>query len=162
MVDISIDSTKGGENANSYISVEDADYWFATRFGYMEWFDIDEIDKKRLLMEATRNIDSIRCLYSKNDDDQALQYPVSNTSGDGEGDGFEEAQNACCYQAWHIYQNSDAMNEAYRDRLIGMSSKSYGSSSFTFSGFNQLSKYAKDVYRELSPFIDLSIKLVRA
>ncbi len=158
--DITLDATESGADSNSYISLDDADTWFSIRYGYDDWFSIDTFDKKRLLTQATREIDTLRCLYSSYDTDQALQYPISNDSS--ESAAFDCAQNACCYQAWHIYKNTDSINEAKRDRLSGLKNKHYGSSSFQFAGLNQLDKIASEVYRELSDYLNLTITLSRA
>ena len=59
-----IDSTKGGINANSCASVDDAADYLGTRYDARGWADLGEDDKERLLITATRMIDRLAVPYA--------------------------------------------------------------------------------------------------
>lgn len=77
---MALDATVGGVNANSYISVADADAYFELSAGSASWLAIlDVANKEALLIEATRLLD----LYfvwngEKTSSEQALGWPRKN------------------------------------------------------------------------------------
>lgn len=71
-----LDATVGGANANSYLTVVEADAYFSTRYKVTAWGQVASSVKEALLIEATRLLDSLVDwkgeLYNSS---QALRWP---------------------------------------------------------------------------------------
>ena len=72
---ITFDATLGGASANSYISVETADDYFAMRVHADNWDAASTATKQKVLMDATRRLDRIEYTGEKTADTQALEWP---------------------------------------------------------------------------------------
>jgi len=72
---VTFDSMCGGASANSYISVEDADDYFAMRVHADGWSKAPTEEKQKALMDATRRLDRIQYMGEKNSMTQALEWP---------------------------------------------------------------------------------------
>jgi len=72
---VTFDSTSGATSANSYISVEDADNYFAKRMHTDNWDAASDVNKQKALMDATRRLDRIEYTGEKTNNDQALEWP---------------------------------------------------------------------------------------
>ena len=93
---------------NSYISVADADAYFATRLNSSAWINADTATKEAALIQATRTLDA---LYdwdgSLADDNQSLGWPRSDAY-DCEGRTIDSdiipecVANATCEEALHL------------------------------------------------------------
>ncbi len=68
-------ATVGASDANSYLSVEDADTEFDSRLGVAAWSNASEDDKARALLTATRQIDSNRLAGWRVTSTQRLEFP---------------------------------------------------------------------------------------
>lgn len=71
-----IDATIGGAHANSYVTFEFAESYFAARFGADAWTALSAGDKEKALLQSCREIDrnrffGFRCATPS----QALQFP---------------------------------------------------------------------------------------
>lgn len=63
-------------DAESYISVDDADTYVSNWYGTLsDWDDLDTAGKERALRTGTRYIDSHDFLGYREDDDQSLAWP---------------------------------------------------------------------------------------
>lgn len=72
------DSSIGGANSNSYVSVEDADDYFETSIGKPNWSSLSVTDKQKCLIESTRLLDTlIKWKGFIKSDQQALMWPRS-------------------------------------------------------------------------------------
>jgi len=154
-----IDATKGGVNANSYLDVNTADILADGDYLIFDtWSAIDEITKARLLITATKQIDGLSIKYKKANDSQALQFPVYiDNSND---DGFESAQLACLYQAVFIYENAETLRELEADAIKGVVFKSIGSASEQYK--RAMPNYIPtNVLKILSKYINLGVELRR-
>ena len=58
----------------SYATVQDADDYFNAKFG-SEWSGIDQDDKKKLLISATREMEKLCYQGHKVDEEQPLKFP---------------------------------------------------------------------------------------
>mgnify|MGYP003590976210 CR=1 FL=1 len=82
---MALDATLGGASANSYVTVAEADAYFATSFGRTPWGSASAANKEIVLIESTRLLDLLVSWkgYVKSDT-QALRWPrtyVPNING---------------------------------------------------------------------------------
>ena len=82
---MALDATLGGASANSYVTVAEADAYFATSFGRTAWGIASAANKEIVLIESTRLLDLLVSWkgYVKSDT-QALRWPrtyVPNIDG---------------------------------------------------------------------------------
>ena len=73
---MALDATIGGASANSYVTVAEADAYFATSFGRTAWGSALPANKEIVLIESTRLLDLLVSWkgYVKSDT-QALRWP---------------------------------------------------------------------------------------
>ena len=74
----SIDATISGANANSFVTLDEANNYFATVPNSSTWDDKTVDQKKRALISATRWIDSFVFFGDRCDQNQALKFPRNN------------------------------------------------------------------------------------
>ena len=82
-----LDTTVGGPRSNSYLTVEEADEYHATRLHNSGWASADAADKEKALIWATRMLDNgVRFVGRRYGlyQEQALQWP-RNSATDREG-----------------------------------------------------------------------------
>ncbi len=60
---------------NSYISLEDANNYFNTRLNNLTWENVNDTEKKKALITATRHIDYNNFIGRKVNPDQPLEFP---------------------------------------------------------------------------------------
>ena len=74
---LTLTATIGGEDSNSYVTVEEADAELAYRFDSKAWFDVNTTDDDKIiaLFMACRKIDSKQFIGVRYDEAQALQFP---------------------------------------------------------------------------------------
>jgi len=77
-VTASIDATISGANANSFVTLDEANNYFATVPDSSTWDDKTVDQKKRALISATRWIDSFVYFGDRCDQGQALKFPRNN------------------------------------------------------------------------------------
>lgn len=98
------DSTPGSTTQNSYVSVADADAYFAYHDDAASWPSVNG-DKEKALVSATRELDALSFRGRRVTDTQALEFPryeVSRRSGLSFYDSTEipvELKNAVCERA---------------------------------------------------------------
>ena len=78
-----INATIKGENANSYVTLAEANSYFETVPDSTTWDDKTVDQKNRSLIAATRWIDSFVYYGDRCDDGQALKFPRNNYQVDG-------------------------------------------------------------------------------
>ena len=78
-----INATIKGENANSYVTLTEANSYFETVPDSTTWDDKTVDQKNRALIAATRWIDSFVYYGNRCDDGQALKFPRNNYQVDG-------------------------------------------------------------------------------
>ncbi|HEX8087662.1 MAG TPA: DnaT-like ssDNA-binding protein [Blastocatellia bacterium] len=72
---MALDATAGGANSNSYLSVADADSYVAERVGDTSAWDVDDAEKEKALISATRRLDQQDFKGCKTTREQALEWP---------------------------------------------------------------------------------------
>ena len=70
-----IDATLKGENANSYVTLAEANTYFQTVPSSTTWDDKTDDQKNRALISATRWIDTLNFYGDRCDNGQALSWP---------------------------------------------------------------------------------------
>ena len=78
-----INATVKGENANSYVTLAEANDYFDTSPDSSTWTNKTDDQKKRALISATRWIDTLVFYGDRCDDSQALKFPRNNYQVDG-------------------------------------------------------------------------------
>ena len=73
-----INATVKGENANSYVTLTEANTYFETVPDSSTWTNKTDDQKNRSLISATRWIDSFVFYGDRFDDCQALKFPRNN------------------------------------------------------------------------------------
>lgn len=63
-----------------YGSVEDSDNYFYAHPKFAIWDELDRSDKWRYLVAATRNVDRLNYVGQKAEEDQALQFPRTDST----------------------------------------------------------------------------------
>lgn len=131
---ITIVATAGASNANSYVTLADADAYMATRFetAWTAAAGSDET-RKKALVQATRQLDQLAWQGVKMSATQALEWPrdVQEEASDTIPPWLE---NACCEQALWILANSTTGGQDQRQELqaAGVTAYSIGGLSETF------------------------------
>jgi|TARA_R110002126_G_scaffold97505_1_gene227116 hypothetical protein len=73
-----INATLKGENANSFVTLEEANAYFETVPSSSTWDDKNNDQKNRAIISATRWIDSLNFYGDRCDNGQALSWPRNN------------------------------------------------------------------------------------
>ena len=63
------------KNQNSYVTVQEADAYFADLLQGKEWADVDPADKEKALISATATLDNMIWVGSVQAQDQPLAFP---------------------------------------------------------------------------------------
>ena len=108
------DSTPGSSTSNSYLSVTEADDYFAGRFGADKWSEYSNIQKQQLLVTATKKLDT--CVFGgiKSKVIQSLAWPrraVSDIDGYVIADTVipNKLKEAACEMALWIWTEEDRL-----------------------------------------------------
>lgn len=72
---VSIVATPGASNANSYVTIAEADAYMAGRLNASAWTTADTDTRSRALIEAQRNLTPLLWVGSRVTDTQALAWP---------------------------------------------------------------------------------------
>ena len=78
-----IDATIKGANANSYVTLTEANDYFDTSPDSSTWSNKSDDQKKRALISATRWIETLVFYGDRCDEGQALKFPRTNYQVDG-------------------------------------------------------------------------------
>ncbi len=70
-----LDTTLGGASSNSYVTLDEANTYFASRLDVDKWTDAQDDDRNRALVQSTRRIDYEKFYGYIVDDAQALEFP---------------------------------------------------------------------------------------
>ncbi len=134
---MAIIATAGAADANSYVTMEEAEAYLATRFGGAVFAAADESDQEIALIQATRQIDRHRFHGRKNSVEQALEFPRAYpyTEPVTPSEVPRKVKDACCEQALHLVAHKDAGGAGKRQQLQaeGVQSFSVGDLSETFA-----------------------------
>lgn len=155
------DATKGGPAANAYATIDEADEYFELDYTAQDWAALEDEQKEKLLVTASRQIDWMQAKYNKLDTSQALKFPMTTNQPDI-GDGFAQAREASIRQAFYLFQYQEDIEQARTGMIQGVKSESLGQMQRTITGFNPFSFWAPGVLQILSPFVTLEIRGHRA
>lgn len=77
---LTLDSTVGGANANTYADAATADDYLSYRIGASAWATYTADLKAQALVSATRDLDTLDFIGERATDTQALEWPRTGTS----------------------------------------------------------------------------------
>lgn len=80
---MSLDSTVGGANSNSYLNVSEGDAYFANRLYADSWLDASTTEKEQALITATLRVDQEEFDGTRVSQAQALKWPRYRAYADG-------------------------------------------------------------------------------
>lgn len=111
---MAINSTPSSPDAVSYISVEYANSYFATKFGASAWLDFSDEEKEQLCVSATEELNVLKFGGAKSVNAQALEWPrayLSDYSGQVISPHAIPANvmKATCEMAFWIWTEEDRM-----------------------------------------------------
>lgn len=130
-------------NVNSYVTLEEADTYFAQRLGADYWATLEDAQKEKSLITATKKIDRLPFIGYKQNPSQPLQFPrfyYNSCSYNGLqiADIPPQLKEAVCEEALtelqYLEANSEdvfnnAMTGSYQALKLGDASITYGNSS---------------------------------
>lgn len=107
----SFDSTISGASSNSYVSVSDADDYFAGHPKSSTWDGLSTTEKQQFLVKATSRLDYEQYGGETSDGAQALQWPRSWIIARN----YEQSQDYVVYVSGEYYRPN---NQIYREVKI--------------------------------------------
>lgn len=162
-------------NVNSYVSLEEANEYFATRLGAEFWETLDDTQKEKALITATKRIDRLPFVGYKQNLKQPLQFPryyyasCYYNGGLSVADVPEQLKNAVCEEALttlqYIENNSEeiyngAISANYQSLKLGDASITYSSSNNRNSaGMNNEGLFSKNAVQLLSGLIKVGFDI---
>ena len=121
---------------NTYATLEDADAYLQYRFEYQEWNQLDDTEKERLLILATKHIDTENFLGKKTEEDQPLKFPRDIWT---EKNYFpEEVKSATIEQAIFLMDNEENLKRALENSSLGLFSVEVGNIKEEYSFVNSI------------------------
>ena len=144
--------TSGDPAADSYVSLAEADAYFASRVGASAWDPLSPGDKEKALLHACREMESFNYKEPKRTVAQALSFPTWRDVSVP-----ARVKWAQCEQALHVSQNASTGGRSKAQQLAaqGVTSFKIGDHSQTFAGggASAASVLAPAAYQYLAPFI---------
>ena len=163
-----IEDGTGKTDAESYISVSDADSYVSKWHGTLSaWDDLDEAAKERALRMATRFIDAHSFKGYRSNEDQALDWPrIVPDWIDGQWIDSDEVPQAVKSatveaavrdaQGETLFPDHDGSTVKAESQKIGPMSKS-----FEYQGAKRQQKVFEVIQRLLEPYVVRSDKVMR-
>lgn len=149
---------KDNISANSYASLFEADAYMEDMYDDGGWSSLDDEQKARLLLTATKMIDKLNVVYDKVVAERKLKFPVKGQTVDG----YDLAKEACLIQALYLYKYDNQLDYATRGSITGITNEAYSETSVNRKpSFNPLKKYSSEVYKILADYISLSVTISR-
>lgn len=164
---MSIEATPGGAEANSYLTLAQAEAYFQESYDFASlWSGLSDQDKEQLLVSATRALDRLRFKGRRFDSltPQALKFPriiggqVYDRASDGSLAVPRAVREATCEQARHIYFGGGDQDLAAAD----VESFRVDKIAVSLSGRTRPRGVAAAAWRLLSPFVAHGTELRRA
>lgn len=136
-------------NINSYVTLDEANEYFVSRLGSDYWDTLEDEQKEKALITATKKIDRLPFIGYKQDPYQPLQFPRFYYSTGCYYNGLpiedipQQVKDAVCEEALttlqYIENNSEdiyngALSGSYQSLKLGDASITYGSKGSTNSG----------------------------
>lgn len=155
---VTLDTTRGGANANAYVTVAEADAVLDLELFAKAWRKLSEDDKARCLVKASRMLGGLPLAFAKADEAQALDFPVLDGTTDG---GFEAAKRATIAQAAHIAEHAGDMQDAQSVAITGATALPGPLGSMPVGRPQQYAHYSLDALKALKGYIDFGVKVRR-
>lgn len=145
-----IDATAGGENANSYITLADADAYFANLLNGADWAAFTSDKRERALISATLVIERLQLRGDAATTTQALTFPRATDYAIP-----VTIQNAQCMQAlWMLQQQAEPeLLDRAALRAQGVTSMSLDGLSESYGGVQHADGLSPIVRVMLRPYV---------
>ena len=144
--------------ANSYASLFEADSYMEDMYDDGGWSSIDDEQKMRLLLTATKMIDKLNVVFDRVIPERKLKFPVKGIQVDG----YDLAKEACILQALYLYKYDSQLDYAMRNTITGITNEAYSETSVNRKpSFNSMKRYSSEVYKILADYISLSVTISR-
>jgi hypothetical protein len=149
------DATTGGSTTNCYLSVTEADDYFAGRFVNDKWTTLSSVKKQALLVTSTRRIDVENFSGRKANTAQSLQFPRDITFN---RDSYPYPTNtiptnlksAVCELAYFYLQSDDRILEDIElHDAVNLNAYSVGPLNYQFNGKLKMGALPETVKNEL-------------
>lgn len=167
---MTIDATPGGAEANSYVTLTQADEYFQDDYDFSsDWSGLPDQDKSRLLITATRMLDGLNYKGRRYDyfTPQALKFPrvigaeILSLDQAGELAAPRSVRRAVCEQARQVYQGGSA-GGAEDLAFMGVESFRLDKIALSITGGQRTRGLCPAASRLLAPFVVHSVELRRA
>lgn len=148
-----IDATKSGTSANCYLTQDEADFAFDLEYQVADqWAGLTDDDKARILITASKLIDSLPVMFVRSVTGQAMKFPVLVLTVER---GWNDIKAATYQQAMHILLQSDNIADARSKAIQGISHETLGrvSTSRTNGGFNPLKRFSGAALSIIAPYL---------
>lgn len=148
------------QGTNCYVTIEEANEFLDQMYMTDDWTHLEDDEKARLLITATRQINRLPCKYKQATDEQKLLYPV-NVRGKVKGE--DEAKEATIQQAWFLFRNHENVLSAQDQAIQNIRSENLGAiqTAKSVAGYNPFKSYDPEVYKLLSEFVTYSFRTPR-
>lgn len=108
---------------NSLVSLEEAQGYFEERFDSDKWFTLEEADKEKLLITASKRVSMFEYVGEKADEAQVLAFPRDYAMP-------LEIKDAVCEEAIVLAQRAGTVHES--NQKLGIQSISLGTGSISY------------------------------
>lgn len=99
-----LNASVAGFNANCYVTIKEANAYFADRYDSDSWFDLSENDKEALLIRAARNLEQANYFGNKYYDNQSMSFPR---------DDHEVVEGNCASPDINKFKNTSLKSDTY-------------------------------------------------
>lgn len=152
---IELDATPQGASANSYVTLGEANDYFAARTPSGDWDEASEEERKRALVSATVRIDQEDFDGHRTKSEQALRWPrawiVDPDGWSIQSDEIpERVKRAQMEMAYALLSDSDLLAETGLDAFTAAS---VGPVSVTMDRAHRPGRLPEQVRRELAPWL---------
>jgi hypothetical protein len=112
---VTIDATVGGPNANSYVTVADADAYLNARLNAGAWTDATADNRARALIEAQRSLTPLPWAGSRATDEQALAWPRLYVANPDAPRPLDITGRENILRAYIVYYDDDVVPQRVKD-----------------------------------------------
>ena len=158
---------------NTYVTLADAEAYFAGRLYAGAWNDTTDSDKARALISATRSVENLTIKFRRTVPTQTLNFPRRIIRDIATMDDWQwiysvyddtkvpqEVKDSECEEAFALLRYGDS--ERLRLQQQGVTSITLGKMQEQYgSGHSQMGLLSADAYRMMTPWIAGAVRIVR-
>lgn len=165
-----------------YCTVEEADKYFSSIFSANKWAELEETDKEKLLIEATRKLNKLKFAGFPVAVNQPLAFPryfkpnfLSKRTYTSEANAVsvygkslifiempEEMIAACCEQAVYIAEYSGIFSDSVhiKNRLLGITSINIGNGSVSYNSGSVMLEVCPEAMQYVEKYLIKTARVV--